>query len=461
MGLTAGVILAAGQGTRMRSDTPKVCHEIAGRPLIRWAADAVRAGGVTPLIVVVGHGGAEVTRVLPPDVVTVQQPDPRGTCDAVRFGLAGLSRADVPADSIEDVVVAYGDCPLLTGELFTALIRERRAAGAALVLSITVVADPRGYGRVIRDERGQIHAIVEEKVAAEPQRRIRETNAGQYCFDRQWLTTALPRIQQSPTGEYFLTDLVELAVADGRAVVSVEAPAEVTSGVNDRVQLASAAAIIRRRINERLMRGGVTIVDPASTYLDAEVTIGKDTIVYPGTVVEGLTVIGDRCQIGPNSYIVASRVGSGSRLFMSTIEHAQVDENVQIGPFSHLRPGARIERDVKLGNYAEVKNSRLGAGSQMHHFSYLGDADVGRNVNIAAGTITCNYNAETGEKSRTTIEDGVALGSDSMLVAPVTIGRDAMTGAGSVVTRDVAPDTVVVGVPARPIRPRRKKSGGA
>lgn len=457
MGPTAGVILAAGQGTRMRSDTPKVCHEIAGRPLIRWAVDAARAGGAAPLVVVVGHGGAEVARVLPPDVATVSQPEPRGTCDAVRYGLAGLP----DADSIEDVVVAYGDCPLLTGALFAALIRERRAAGATVALSITVFADPHGYGRVLRDERGQILAIVEEKVATDEQRLIRETNAGQYCFDRRWLAAALPRIESSPTGEYFLTDLVQLAVKDGRAVVSVEAPAEVTSGVNDRVQLAWAAEIIRRRINRRLMLGGVTIVDPASTYLDAEVTIGKDTVVYPGTVIEGLTFIGERCQIGPNSYVVASRIGSGTRVVMSAVEHAQIDENVQIGPFSHLRPGAQIERDVKLGNYAEVKNTRVGAGTQMHHFSYLGDADVGRNVNIAAGTITCNYNAETGVKSRTTVEDGAAIGSDSMLVAPVTVGRNAMTGAGSVVTHDVAPDTVVVGVPARPVRPRRKDNGGA
>jgi bifunctional UDP-N-acetylglucosamine pyrophosphorylase/glucosamine-1-phosphate N-acetyltransferase len=434
----------------MRSATPKVLHDLAGRPMIRWVLDAVRAAGCAPIVVVVGHGGDEVARALPPDAISAPQPRQLGTADAVRVGLGALRKGE----TIDDVVVAYGDGPLLIGDLFTDLIRQRRAHGAAIALSMTVFEDPTGYGRIVRDVGGAIEAVVEEKDLPPEQRAIRETNAGQYCFDRAWLVAALGRVRPSASGEYYLTDLVELAHRDGRAVVSVEAPVEVTSGVNDRAQLAWAIRILRERINTRLMLGGVTLVDPSTTYIDAEVEIGKDTIVHPGTTIRGLTVIGERCEIGPQSYVVASRVGTGTRVLMSVVEEARLDENVQVGPFSHLRPGADIARDVVLGNYAEVKNSHIGAGTQMHHFSYLGDADVGADVNVAAGTITCNYNAETRVKSRTIVEDGVALGSDTMLVAPVTVGRDALTGAGSVVTRDVPPGTVVVGVPARPVRER-------
>jgi bifunctional UDP-N-acetylglucosamine pyrophosphorylase/glucosamine-1-phosphate N-acetyltransferase len=238
-------------------------------------------------------------------------------------------------------------------------------------------------------------------------------------------------------------------------VQSIVAPPRLTLGVNDRVQLAEASAVMRERICQRLMRAGVTMIDPATTYVDAEVEIGPDTVIAPGTTIAGATRIGQGCRIGPHSYLVDAEVGDRARISMSVVEQSAIGSDVQVGPFSHVRGGARIETGAWLGNYAEVKNSRLGAGTKMHHFSYVGDADVGENVNVAAGTITCNFDAETGLKSRTTIEDGAALGSDTMLVAPVTVGRDAITAAGSVVTRDVPPATVVLGVPARPVRPRR------
>lgn len=447
----AAVILAAGQGTRMRSATPKVLHRIAGRPMIDYVVNAARSAGVDRVVVVVGHGAEQVEAALGPGVETVRQTELRGTADAVARTRSLLQ----PDASRTDVVIAYGDCPLLGGPLLAELIRRRREAGAVIALVASPTDHPRGYGRVIRDSTGKVKAIVEEASATDAERAVKEINAGVYCVEAAWLWERLPAIQPSPSGEYYLPDLVDLAVRDGRTVEAIEASLSQTAGVNDRVQLAAAATIIRDQIRRELMISGVTLIDPSATYVDAGVTIGPDTVIYPGSIIEGNTTIGEGCQIGPQTRIVDSRIAANVTIQMSVLEGAEVAEGARVGPFSHLRSGARIERGVELGNFAEVKNSRIGANTKMHHVSYIGDADLGEGVNVGAGTITTNYDSESGTKSRTIVEDGVSLGSDTMLVAPVTIGRDAMTGAGAVVTHDVEPGSVVVGVPARPMRQRR------
>lgn len=456
MSQTAAVILAAGQGKRMRSAMPKVLHRIAGRPMIEYVVAAARSAGVSRVVVVVGHGAADVEAALGAGVETVRQPELLGTADAARRA-GGLLRSDA---ACADVLIAHGDCPLLTSDLFEALIRHRRETGARIALVASPADDPHGYGRVIRDLDGRVEAIVEEAAASERERAVRTINAGVYCIEAGWLWERLPSIQPSSSGEYYLPDLVGLAVEAGHLVTAIEAPVAVTAGVNDRVQLAAAAAIIRERVCRELMTSGVTVVDPATTYVDVGVSIGQDSIVYPGSIVEGATAIGARCQIGPHSRIVDSRIGDDVSVEMSVVEGAQIADGARVGPFSHLRPGARLDAGVELGNFAEVKNSRIGARTKMHHMSYLGDAEVGEDVNVGAGTITTNFDSESGIKSRTVVEDGASLGSDTMLVAPVTVGKGAMTGAGAVVTHDVEPGTLVVGVPARPLRRRRPPPEG-
>jgi len=448
---SAAVILAAGHGTRMRSSLPKVLHPLAGRPMIDYVIDAARGAGVAKVVVVVGHGGDEVARRLPAGTESAYQAEQLGTAHATAIARHHLEFA---ADC-SDVFVCYGDCPMLTPELFGDLLARRRETDAVIALVVATSPDPTGYGRVIRQDNGEVRAIVEERSATDAEKAVRQINAGVYCFDRLWLLASLPRVQPSATGEYYLTDLIEIATRGGGVVQSIEAPLDVTSGVNDRAQLAIAERIIRERINRKLMLSGVTLVDPAATYVDHGVTVGPDSIIYPGSVIEGLTTIGSECQIGPDSLIRDSRIGNRVKVTYSVLESAAVEEDTRIGPYSHLRPGSRIGARAELGNYAEVKNSTIGAGTKMHHVGYLGDADVAEGVNVGAGTITCNYDGESGQKNRTTIGRGVSLGCDTMLVAPVTVGEDAITGAGAVVTRDVAAGAVAIGVPARLLRQRR------
>jgi bifunctional UDP-N-acetylglucosamine pyrophosphorylase/glucosamine-1-phosphate N-acetyltransferase len=319
--------------------------------------------------------------------------------------------------------------------------------------------DPTGYGRILRDETGRLNAIVEEKDAGPAERAINEINAGIYAFDAAWLRTQLPRVERSPAGEYYLPDLVALAITEAQPdtawpVTTVLASLDEALGINDRVQLATAEAVLRRRILHRLMLGGVTIIDPVTTYIDDAVTIGPDTTIYPGTTITGPTTIGGDCRIGPHAMIDSSVIADGCRVVASMIEQSRVEAGVDIGPFSHLRPGASLGPGVHIGNFAEIKNARIGAETAIGHVSYIGDASVGERVNIGAGTITCNYDGV--HKHRTVIGDDVFIGSDTMLVAPVEVGARGRTGAGAVVTRDVPPDTLVVGVPARP-RPGREE----
>ncbi|MDH4334689.1 MAG: bifunctional UDP-N-acetylglucosamine diphosphorylase/glucosamine-1-phosphate N-acetyltransferase GlmU [Chloroflexota bacterium] len=445
-------MLAAGQGTRMRSRVPKVLHQLAGRTMIDHVLDTLAAAGVEQVVVVTGHAAEAVEDGVAGRASTARQEPQRGTADAVRVGLARL-----PA-SITQVIVAMGDAPLVPVEVYVALIGAQ-ASGHEIALLSARMADSTGYGRIVRRAAGEVTAIVEERDADAATRAIDEVNAGTYCFDAVWLRENVARAPASASGEHYLTDLVGLAVADGRRVTALPAPRpELAMGINDRVGLAAAERILRNEIAERHMRAGVSIVDPASTFIDATVQIEADARIEPFTILRGETTIAADAVIGPHAQIWDSTIGSRTSVWSSVIESSSVAEDVQIGPYSHVRPGCQIGPRCRIGNFAELKKTSVGAGTQQHHFSYLGDAEVGEEVNIGAGAVTANYDGHT--KHRTVIGDGAFIGVDTMLRAPVTVGPGARTGAGAVVTRDVAPGKTVVGMPARPIELRRRSRDG-
>jgi bifunctional UDP-N-acetylglucosamine pyrophosphorylase / glucosamine-1-phosphate N-acetyltransferase len=442
----AAVILAAGFGTRMKSALPKVLHFVAGRPMVEWCLEAAEAASGRRPVLVVGHGRDEVMAALDGRCEYAIQEELLGTAHALQ------QAAPLLEGNTDLVLVTYGDMPLLRGETLRALKEHfalaREGAGVALALLTVVREDPQGFGRIVRGADGSIAAIVEEVDCTPEQRLIRELNPGIYCFDGAWLWQNLPNVPRSRKGEYYLTDLVAIAVGQGRRVVTVDAPAEEVDGINTRVHLAQAEGVMRRRIAEKLMLAGVTILDPATTYIDASVEVGVDSVILPGTSLRGQSQIGRNAVIGPHSLIIDSVLGDRCRAAYSVIEQARIDDDSEIGPFGHLRKGAHLGERVHMGNFGEVKNSYLGPDSKMGHFSYLGDAHLEGNVNVGAGTITCNYDGV--HKHKTMVGKDVFIGSDTMLVAPLTLGDGARTGAGSVVTHDVPPHGLVYGVPARP-----------
>ena len=437
------VILAAGKGTRMKSRLPKVLHQILGRPMLFYSIETARAVSPNPPVVVIGHMADAVRSALGDNgVLYVVQEEQLGTGHAVSQAMPMLS------GKVDTVLVAYADMPLLRAETLRRMVELHERHNSPITMLTVEMEDPHGFGRVIRGHSGGVLRIVEEAHATPEERKIRELNAGVYVFDAEWLRKHLPRLPLSPKGEYYLTELVEMASGEGVPAVpiTVEDPDEVI-GVNTRVHLAQVSAVLRRRVNEQWMLDGVTIVDPASTFIETSVVIGRDTVIYPNTYLRGKTIIGEECEIGPNSIIVDSELGNRCQVKLSVVEKAKLEDDVDIGPFAHLRKGAHLAQGVHMGNFGEVKNSYLGPGTKMGHFSYIGDATIGENVNIGAGTITCNYDGE--KKNPTYIEDDVFIGSDTMLVAPVRIGKGSKTGAGSVVTRDIPPESLAYGVPAR------------
>ena len=438
------VVLAGGLGTRMRSDVPKLLHPLCGRPMLAYVLDAARAATGRDPVVVTSPATAAVRDAFPAGVAFALQERPDGSGDAVRAALAA-----VPADAAE-IVVLNGDIPLIDARLVTGVMDARRTAGAAIALVSFEAWDPGALGRVIRTPDGErVARLVEAKDALPDELIVSEVNAGLYAFDARWLRAAIGLLTPSPaTGEYYVTQLVDLAVADGRAVVAHEAPDDGTlDGINDRAQLAEATAMLRERINLAWLRAGVTMHDTATAYVDADVELAPDVTLEPNVILRGRTRVGEGSLIGAGSQLVDSAVGPRCRVWASVLERATVEEGTTIGPFSHLRPGSSIGPDVQLGNFAEVKNSRLERGVKQHHMSYLGDAHVGEGTNVGAGTITANYDGV--RKHHTEIGKGVFLGVDTMLRAPVTVGDGAKTGAGAVVTRDVPAGMLAVGVPAR------------
>lgn len=446
---TSAVLLAAGQGTRMKSALPKVLHPLLGKPMIFYELELLRAVTGTTPVAVIGHGAAAIRQAVGDAADFVLQEPQLGTGHAVQQAQVLLAgRSDL-------VLVTYADMPLVRVETLQQLLQAQKQHRGPFTMMTIFADDPRGFGRIIRSAEGQVQAIIEEAQASEAQKQIRELNASCYCFNAEWLWKSLTRIPISPKGEYYLTDLVGIAVEDGLAVQALllDDPCEAI-GINTRVHLAEAEALLRQRINHDWMLAGVSLIDPQTTYIEPDVKIGQDTVIWPNTYLQGNTTVGEACVLGPNTILRDTRVGSSSKIIDSTLEKSLVEDNVEIGPYCHLRPGVHLAQGVHIGNFGELKNSYLGPGTKMGHFSYIGDATIGEHVNIGAGTITCNFDGE--KKNHTEIKSGAFIGSDTMLVAPVEVGEGAHTGAGAVVTKNVPPDTLVVGVPARAIRKLKK-----
>jgi bifunctional UDP-N-acetylglucosamine pyrophosphorylase / glucosamine-1-phosphate N-acetyltransferase len=453
----AAVLLAAGQGTRMKSDLPKVLHPLCGKPMLWHALEAVKQASTEKPVVVIGFGSEQVRAFVGQAAECAVQEPQMGTAHAA------LQAEPLLKGKADYVIVTYADMPLLRGETFQQLVETQQNNPGPLSLLTVMANDPRGFGRIVRTPAGTVQAIVEEYVATPEQLAIRELNVGAYCFRSAWLWDALHRIEKNPQkGEYFLTDVVELARKDNLPVQAMlHADLIETIGINTRAHLAEAEAALRQRINHAHMLNGVGLQDPASTYIEIGVTIGRDTVILPNTHIQGKTAIGEAGVIGPNAIIRDSVIGNRCKVLASVMDGAVLEDDVDIGPFARLRRGAHLAQHVHMGNFGEVKDSYLAPGVKVGHFSYIGNATIGANTNIGAGTITCNFDGE--KKNPTEIGEDVFIGSDTMLVAPVKLGARARTGAGAVVTKDVPEDTLVVGVPARAIRKieRKPKKHGA
>jgi bifunctional UDP-N-acetylglucosamine pyrophosphorylase/glucosamine-1-phosphate N-acetyltransferase len=441
----------------MRSARPKVLHTLAGRSMIAHVLVATEGAGASRAIVVLGHEADAVRAALPVETLTVVQEPQLGTGHAVRVALDALP-SGVGEGEGETALILYGDMPLLRDATLRALRDAHALTPYPLTLLSAVAPDPAGYGRVLRDARGLVIGVKEQKELAPGEESVDEINVGVYCADLAWLRRAVRALPIHPDGEYYLPDLVAIALNDvgashGVGVVRLEeidgAKTDEAQGVNTRVQLAAAAAVVRTRLNRGHMLAGVTIVDPATTYIEPGVVIGMDTTILPNTHLRGATRIGAGCVVGPDTELVDSVVADDAHITRSVVEGARVGPRCHVGPFAHLRHNAVLTEDVRIGNYAEVKNSTIGPNSVSHHVSYIGDTTIGVNVNVGAGTITANYDGV--RKNPTTIGDNVFVGVGTLLRAPVTLGDGSKTGAGAVVTRDVEPDTTVAGVPARPL----------
>ena len=433
------VILAAGKGTRMKSALPKVLHAVGGRPMLRHVMTAAEQAGAKRTIVVVGFGGDQVQAKIGAAAEYVLQAEQLGTGHAmmqVQPVLAGFSGT---------ILLLCGDTPLLTDKTLLALVAAHQQSGAAATVLTAMPADATGYGRILRNESGQVLGIVEQKDATPEQKKIGEINTGIYCFEAAPLFAALAGLTcNNAQKEYYLTDVLAILAQAGQQVGAVEvSDFQETLGINSRLQLAEAEAILRRRKLVELMDSGVTVMDPASTFVDATVSVGEDTVLYPFTWLEGETTIGRDCRIGPNSRIADSQLGDAVTLHFSYAHECKIAEGVTVGPYVHLRPDTQLAAGVKVGNFVEIKNSLVGQGSKVPHLSYIGDTDIGSGVNIGSGTITVNYDGK--KKHRTHIGDDAFIGCNTNLVAPVSVGAGAYIAAGSTITKDVPDGALGVG----------------
>ena len=447
------LILAAGLGTRMRSDLAKVLHRLDGRPLINHVCRT--AAGLAPqkIYVVIGHQGEDVKEAVARELhaketVFVWQREQLGTGDAVNAAREYLEDQD------STLIVLSGDVPMIRAETLAGLIqqhRSHRGKGAACTLLSVKLKDPTGYGRVIRDQEGRFERIIEQKDASESEREIREVNAGIYCFDNRLLFAALKQVRNdNAQGEYYLTDVPGVLRNAGEDVsIYLHHDAHEIEGVNNKAQLADLETLLNRRTITRLMLDqGVTFIDPKSTYISEATVVGRDTVIYPNVISEGETSIGDGCTIRSGTRLTNARIGNGVNVLdHCVIVDSSIGKNCTVGPFAHLRGHAEMSEDAKVGNFVELKKTKLGRGSKASHLTYLGDATIGEDTNIGAGTVTCNYDGKN--KHETQIGNKVRIGSDTMLVAPVTVGDGVVTAAGSVVIEDVPADTLVAGVPAK------------
>ena len=452
---TAAIVLAAGDGKRLRSEVPKVLHRSAGRPLLAHVLSALEPLGLGQTIVVASPRKdliAETIAATGPDVAVeyAVQEVPRGTGDAVVQGLPLLS------DGVTRVLVVAGDTPLVTSETLGKLLDRHERDGAVLSVLTARVSDPHGYGRIVRAPGDDIEGIVEERDADDRTKSIDEINVGAYVFERDALKAVLSRLEShNAQGEYYLTDSVRLLLSEGATVTSHEASPEEAIGVNSRADLAEVTRIMRARANARWMAEGVTIVDPASTYIDAGVTIGQDATIQPFTFIEGDSRIASGAEVGPQARVIDSEIGEGASVTFAVVRGSEVGAGASVGPFASLRPGTKLGPGGRIGTFVETKETTIGADSKANHLAYLGDATIGTGVNVGAGTITCNWDGRS--KHRTVIDDDAYIGSDTMLVAPTHVGKRAATGAGSVVKGDVPDDALAVGVPARILKGKGNK----
>ena len=438
MDVTA-IVLAAGAGTRMKSEKPKVVHEVLGKPLIRWVVDTARQAGAEQIICVLGHKREQVEPLVADDTTIVVQHEQKGTADAVAVCRTAVS------ESAKSVLVLNGDCPLITPQTLKELVRAREASNAGVAVLTMEAPNPHGYGRIIRDLGGMVERIVEQKDCDEVQDAITECNSGFYCFDAAMLFDALAKVDSNNSqNEFYLTDVIQIARESGRAAIGVKAEdADECLGVNTRIQLAEATKILQLRINHAHMLNGVTIVDPNQAWIGPDVVLENDIEIWPQTFLAGHTHIGEGTVIGYNSRLIDTEVGVQCNIYETVAVEATIEDACVCGPRAYLRPGAHLCKGAKVGTHVEIKKSVVGPGSKVPHLSYIGDATIGEGVNIGAGTITCNYDGVN--KHATVIGNNTFIGSDTMLVAPVNVGRDVVVGAGSVITDDVPDGALALG----------------
>ena len=432
------VVLAAGKGTRMKSNLPKVLHPVMGKPMVLHVVDKSYQAGAENVLAIVGFGSESVEAVLTGKARVVEQKEQLGTGHAVQQCIPALENYQ------GDVMILCGDTPLLRVETLSDLMDKHQKSGASATVLTALLDNPMGYGRILRSDSGQVLGIVEEKDATEVQRKVQEINTGIYCFKSLDLVEALKSLtNDNAQGEYYLTDtLAYLNKVDKPVGAQILLDEDESLGVNSRVQLAQAEQILRQRKNLELMENGVTLMDPATTYVDEDVEVGPDTVIYPSTWLEGQTQIGSNCEIGPNSRLKNTKIGDSVNIQFTYGHDCIIEDEVAVGPYVHLRPGTHLKKGVKVGNFMEIKNSIIGEKTKLNHLSYIGDADLGANINIGCGTITVNYDGKN--KFRTTIEDRAFIGCNSNLVAPVTIGEGAFIAAGSTITKDVPSEALGV-----------------